>query len=43
VGNLYITLGFLLFLHRKEGLHTATESHPRFQSIGSKNKIFTQT
>jgi len=30
-------------LHRNEGLHTVIESHPRFQSIGSKNKIFTQT
>jgi len=43
VGNLYTTLGFLLYFHRKKGLHTVIESHPRFQSIGSKNKIFTQT
>jgi len=30
-------------LHRKEGLHTVIESHPRFQNVGSKNEIFTQT
>ena len=27
-------------LHTKEGVHTAIGGHPRFQSIGSKNRIF---